>query len=176
MEYFLEQGPKIIRILRTMSSENGTQELQFGLGDRECMLDISWLSSKHLQSDTSTWEFSSSPASQKTIPMFEIFVHKYRKYNTRGPLCACSVTQSCLFLCDPTNCSSPASSVHGPFQVRLEWIAVSSSRGSPHPGIKPGSPALAGGFFTTEPPGSPVGLLLLLLLSRFSRVWLCATP
>ena len=24
---------------------------------------------------------------------------------------------------------------------------------SPHPGIEPASPALAGGFFTTEPPG-----------------------
>ena len=26
----------------------------------------------------------------------------------------------------------------------------------PHPGIKPMSPALAGGFFTTEPPGKPI--------------------
>ena len=25
----------------------------------------------------------------------------------------------------------------------------------PDPGIKPGSPALAGGFLTTEPPGKP---------------------
>jgi len=25
----------------------------------------------------------------------------------------------------------------------------------PDPGIKPASPALAGGFFTTEPPGKP---------------------
>ena len=25
----------------------------------------------------------------------------------------------------------------------------------PHPGIEPMSPALAGGFFTTEPPGKP---------------------
>lgn len=69
-----------------MSSENGTQEPQFGLGDRECMLDISWLSSEHLQSDTSTWEFSSSPASQKTTaPVFEIFVHKYRNIIQGGP-------------------------------------------------------------------------------------------
>ena len=36
------------------------------------------------------------------------------------------------------------------------------------------SPVLAGRFFTTEPSGKP--LLLLLLLSRFSRVRLCATP
>ena len=26
----------------------------------------------------------------------------------------------------------------------------------PHPGIEPGSPALAGRFFTTEPPGKPL--------------------
>ena len=26
----------------------------------------------------------------------------------------------------------------------------------PNPGIEPGSPALAGGFFTTEPPGKPL--------------------
>ena len=30
----------------------------------------------------------------------------------------------------------------------LEWVAVPSSRGSPHPGLEPVSPALAHGFFT----------------------------
>lgn len=30
-----------------------------------------------------------------------------------------------------------------------------SPRDHPHPGIKPKSPTLAGGFFTTEPPGKP---------------------
>ena len=44
------------------------------------------------------------------------------------------VTQSCLTLCDPTDCSLPASSVHGIFQARtLEWIAISFSRGSSPP-------------------------------------------
>ena len=33
----------------------------------------------------------------------------------------------------------------------------------PKPGIKAASPALAGGFFTTEPPGKPVGLIRELL-------------
>ena len=37
-----------------------------------------------------------------------------------------------------------------------EWIAISSSGDLPDPGIEPSSPALAGGFFTTEPPGKPV--------------------
>ena len=34
----------------------------------------------------------------------------------------------------------------------LEWVAISSSRGFPDPGTQPASIALAGGFFTTEPP------------------------
>ena len=45
-------------------------------------------------------------------------------------------------------------------------------------GIEPVCPALAGGFFTTEPSGKPLVsvMLLLLLLSHFSRVRLCAAP
>ena len=40
----------------------------------------------------------------------------------------------------------------------LEWVSISSSGVLPYPGIKlmsPVAPALAGGFFTTEPAGSP---------------------
>ena len=48
------------------------------------------------------------------------------------------------------------SSVHGISQARiLEWFAISFPRESPDPGIKPASPALAVGFFTSEPPGKP---------------------
>jgi len=50
--------------------------------------------------------------------------------------------------------SPSGSSVHGIFQARiLEQVVISYSRGSPDTGIKTASPALAGGFFTTEPPG-----------------------
>ena len=56
-----------------------------------------------------------------------------------------------VWLCDPMDCSLPGSSVHGVFQKEywrgchflLQGIFL----------IKPMSPALAGGFFTTEPPG-----------------------
>ena len=72
----------------------------------------------------------------------------------RPIICCCSVAQSCLTLCDPMDCSLPGSSVHGIFQARiLEWVVISFSRGLPNPGIEPESPALPGGFFTTEPPG-----------------------
>ena len=40
------------------------------------------------------------------------------------------VAQSCLTLCDPTDCSPPGSSVHRILQARtLEWAAMASSRG-----------------------------------------------
>ena len=40
------------------------------------------------------------------------------------------VTQSCLTLCDPVDCSPPGSSVHGILQARvLEWVAIPFPRG-----------------------------------------------
>ena len=71
----------------------------------------------------------------------------------------CSVSQSCPSLCDPINYSPPGSTVHGILQARmLEWVAISSLWDLPNPGIELtslASSALAGGFFTTEPPGKP---------------------
>ena len=44
------------------------------------------------------------------------------------------VTQSCLTLCQPMDCSPPGSSVHGISQARiLVWVAISLSRGSSWP-------------------------------------------
>ena len=48
----------------------------------------------------------------------------------------------------------PGFSLCGTRQARiLEWVAVSSSRGSSQPKDQTMSPALTGRFFTTEPPG-----------------------
>ena len=62
--------------------------------------------------------------------------------------------QLCLALCNPMQCSLPGSSVHGISQARiLEWVAISSSRGSSPPKdqthVSCSSPTLAVGFFTT---------------------------
>ena len=47
------------------------------------------------------------------------------------PCCRRSVTQSCLTLCDPMDCSPPGSSVHGISRGRImEWVAIALSRGS----------------------------------------------
>ena len=59
-----------------------------------------------------------------------------------------SVTQSCPTLCNPMDCSSPGSSVHGILQARrLEC---------PDPGIEPGTPALQADSLPSEPPGKPL--------------------
>ena len=51
------------------------------------------------------------------------------------------VTQSCLTLCNPMDCSTPGSSVHWVLQARiLEWVATPVSGNLPNPGIEPGSP------------------------------------
>ena len=42
----------------------------------------------------------------------------------------------------------------------------------PNPGIEPKSPALAGGFFTYEPPGKPFSIVVVQSLSHVD----CATP
>ena len=68
----------------------------------------------------------------------------------------CLVAQSCVTLCDPVDYSSPGSSDHGILQARtLEWVAISSSRGSPHPGTEHRSPVLQADFLLSEPPWEP---------------------
>ena len=52
---------------------------------------------------------------------------------TLARLCT-QLLQSCPTLCDPMDCSSPGSFVHGILQARiLEWVAISFSRGSSPP-------------------------------------------
>ena len=49
-------------------------------------------------------------------------------------MCACVFSHSVVSLCNPMGCSPPGSCVHGIFQTRiLEWVAISSSRGSSQP-------------------------------------------
>ena len=58
------------------------------------------------------------------------------------------------FFCDPMDCSLPGSSVHGIFQARVGCHFLLEGN-LLDPGIETMSPALASGFFTSEPPGKP---------------------
>ena len=64
--------------------------------------------------------------------------------NCYSAMCTCVQSlQSCLTLWDPMDCNPAGSSIHGIFQARiLEWVAISSSRRSFHPGMELASPAL----------------------------------
>ena len=58
------------------------------------------------------------------------------------------VSQSCLTLCDPVDCSLPGSTVHGVFQARiLESVATSFSRESSQPSNRTQVSCIAGRFF-----------------------------
>ena len=60
------------------------------------------------------------------------------------------VTQSCLTLCDPMDCSLPDSSVHGIIQARiLQWVPVLFSRGCSWPRNWTRVYCIRGRFFTT---------------------------
>ena len=65
-----------------------------------------------------------------------------------------------LCLCDPVDCSPQGSSVHGILHARiLEWVAISSSRGSSWPRNQTCVSCIfcidRQILFTTEPPGKP---------------------
>ena len=58
------------------------------------------------------------------------------------------VTQSCLILCDPMDCTLPGSSVHRIVQAKiLEWVAISFSRDLLNPEMESGS-HIVGKLFT----------------------------
>ena len=59
------------------------------------------------------------------------------------------VVRLCQTLCDPINCSLPGCPVHGILQARiLEWVAISSSRGSSQPKDRTQVSCITCGFFT----------------------------
>ena len=62
------------------------------------------------------------------------------------------VTKSCPTLCDPMDYSPPGSSVHGVSQARI-WsrLPFPPPGNVPDPRIQSVSPALADGFFITDP-------------------------
>ena len=62
-----------------------------------------------------------NPWDHKDLNIAEATEHTYSHIY----ICACAkLLQSCPILCNPMDCSSPGSFVHGIFQARiLEWVA-----------------------------------------------------
>ena len=74
---------------------------------------------------------------QKNVAWFypQLNIGRYLAVYAHLTFCVCVlVTQSCLTFCDPMDCSSPGSSVHGVLQAKmLEWVALTFSRASSQP-------------------------------------------
>ena len=65
--------------------------------------------------------------------------------------------QSCLTLCNPMDCSPPGPLCPWVFPGKNTGVGLPfpSPGDLPNPEIEPMSPAFAGRFFTTAPPGKP---------------------
>ena len=71
----------------------------------------------------------------------------------------------------PHDCSPPGFSVHGILQARiLEWIAITFSRGSSQPRIKPEFPALKADSLLSEPPEKLISYKLVLNSFGFAAI------
>ena len=84
--------------------------------------------------------------------------------------------QSCLTLCDPMDCTPLGSSVHGILQaIILEWVAMTSSRGSFQPRDQTHiscTSCLAGGFFTIELPEKPMYIYVCVCVCVYTHTYI----
>ena len=99
----------------------------------------------------------------------------------------CVHAQLCPTLCDPMDCSPSGSSVHGISQARiLEWVDISSSRGSSQPRDQTHISYISLWLLQQQQKNKDerlkektvlrFSMLLLLLLSHFSHVQLFCDP
>ena len=94
-----------------------------------------------IDSKLDTIEKKDSECKSTAIETMQNEMHRKQEFlNLKGLLVSCSTTsavlssQSCMTLCEPMDCSPPGSSVHSISQARkLEWVAISFSRGSSRP-------------------------------------------
>ena len=96
------------------------------------------------------------------MPDYFQFVKKHFRCFTTGIFSTPEVKHFCLDAQScPTLYNPQGSSVHGIFQA-AHWsgLPFPSLGHLLNPGIEPVSPALAGRFFTTEPPGKPRSIIM----------------
>ena len=137
-------------------------------GTRNCALTVTGL----IQRISHAWLLYSSLVRRVLLPpSYECGNRGSERLSDFPEVCCCwsccLIAQPCPSLCDPIDCGPPGSSVH---RVTLQeyWseLLFPSPGALPNPGIRPVSPAPAGGFFTTEPPGKPAQLH-----SKTGRLW-----
>ena len=113
-----------------------------------------------------SWQWQQSPNhwASRDVPLPPSFIenvsHRFSVYLSSWSVCfhcCCLVAKLCQIHLPLHGLHGPPGSfVHGISQARiLEWLPFSPPGDHPNRRIKLASPALAGGFFTTVPPGKP---------------------
>ena len=119
------------------SSKSQAPHLSNGYNNRTCLMRL-------LRGWNETWNLKDYMTHERRQIKASFFYH------------CCLVAKSCLTLLWPHGLARQASlSVGFPRQEYWSGLPFFSPGDLPNPGIKPTSPALAGGLFTTEPPGKP---------------------
>ena len=84
----------------------------------------------------------------RSFCFYGINYHSFVCFPNYEGCCVVLVTQLCLTLCNPMDCSLPGSSVHGIIQLRiLEWVTIPFSRGSSHHRVRTWVSHIASRFF-----------------------------
>ena len=113
-----------------------------------------------------------TPPPKKKIYRCQISI--WKKISKLYIICCYLVAQSCPTLCDSMDCGPRGSSVYGISQARvLEWVAISSSRGSSGARDQTHISCLTGGFLTTEPLHKPLSCIIAAAKSLQSCPTLC---
>ena len=124
---------------------------------------------KRLQRGNLSWDLKAEKEPATQITRRRKFLAQARRNSSaeslrwRGSWWNVHVSHLCPTLCDPLDCSPPGTSIHEIFQERaLEWVSISSSRGSSWPKDQTHVSCvsfIADGFSTTEPLGTPWNLV-----------------
>ena len=115
------------------------------------------LSSKFLPLETRTW-YMLAVGKYMLITFYILcyFISSYFLFYPPCCSCCCSIAKLCLTHVIPwTLAHQPPLSKGFPRQEYWNGLPFLPLRDLPNPGIDLMSPALAGGLFTTEPPGKP---------------------
>ena len=131
---------------------------------QRCSLFACHLLSSHVSSVLDMVPFSTQILRSKVWRLFQVDFslslpsltrHMHSGLKSCQVVVVVLVTQSCLTLSDPMDCSTSGSSVHVILQTRiLEWVAIPCSRWSSRPRDQTRSPSLLADSLASKPPGS----------------------
>ena len=104
----------------------------------------------------SSWAASRSTRLQILPSSLSHGISGFQVASTKIGYVEAQLLHSCPTLCEPANWIPPGSSIPGILQARtVAWVTMYSSRRSYQLSDGTQVPYIAGGFFTTEPPGKP---------------------